>query len=135
MKEPTEPLAEPIEDMRLMEPDCLSAEEMARPSGFKLPLPQKDREIIERRLRRKHLSKFTITEMMLVTTLFCVVMALSSWIPLGLYLLILGLVTAFVLAYNFLTQRNSRLTLLLTATLLGSYLVSIIVVILRLSPA
>ena len=134
MKDPTEPLPEPAEELRLLEPEGPSVEEINRPSGFKLPLPQKDREIIESRLRRRYLSTFSITEMLIVTTLFCLVMALSSWIPLGLYSLVLGLVTVFVLACNFLSQRNSRLTLLLTATLLCSYLVSIVVVILRLSP-
>jgi len=124
VKDPTEPLPEPVEELRLLEPDGPSAEEINRPSGFKLPLPQKDREIIESRLRRKYLSKFTITEMLM-----------SSWIPQGLYLMILGLVTAIVVTYTFLAERNSRLTLLLTATLLGSYLVSIIVMLLRLSPA
>lgn len=122
------------DELRLLAPDGQTPEEVTGDQGdFKLPLSEQEREEVQRRLRLRKLRRFSIAELMVVTTVICVLIAVSTWIPIHVFSLILGLISAIAVAVASMDKLDSRITFLILFTLISSYLVSVIVAVVQIN--
>ena len=119
-------------DIPLQEIDAQTAQEFLTETGrHKLPLPDQDRQEIERRMRKKKHTRLSLFEAMLVVTSICFLLGLSNLIRFEIYTLALG-VTAMLSLFGFFNRLlDARYRTALIAILLISYITSVCWLVLR----
>lgn len=111
------------EEFRLCEPEGQLPHEIAQASNsVKLPLTPQERKWIEDKIRRKHNSRYTILEMLFVTTIVAGFLGLRFWAPVWLLGIGLGTITLTMAIIFFHSGLESRVAKLSLATLLLVYL-------------
>jgi hypothetical protein len=104
--------------------DALSPLEVLQVGAEKisLPLPEQDRIAIENRIQRKRRYRITLLEIILLVSAICVLLAMTNWIPLPIYALVLGCLVVLLLTGMF-NRLPARYRHSLTALLLLFYLI------------
>jgi hypothetical protein len=87
------------DDLLLCEPDGLTPDQVL--TGGKqrpMPLPIQDRKAVRDKLKRKQNSQFSLFEVLISITAFCMLLGMYSWISVDVYILTLGLAALTVLS-------------------------------------
>lgn len=125
-----------IEDeMQLQECDAATINELNWKSSsgqVPLPLPEQDREVMEKRIE-KNAKRFRISilELLLATTFVCSILALTSWISLPVLTLSLGCTAVVFILGLFDRLFDTRQRLGITWILLISYLAAAAISLIR----
>ncbi len=98
MTQPTDEDSD-IAGFRLQAIDAQSPLEVLQDGAEKicLPLPEKDRIAIENRIRRNYRYRISLFELLLPVSVICGLLAMTHWIPLPIYALVLGCLTVVLL--------------------------------------
>ncbi len=102
----------------LAEDDDRHGESSSRP----LPLPDQDRLQIEQTIQWRRLRRYSMRDILTLTTFLAVGLAASTWFPAQVYAAVLGLFAAIAVGYLVLFPSESRLVHIGFVTLLTVYI-------------
>ncbi len=94
-------------------------------------MPEEDHKEIRRRIERRQLTRFSLIEIVILTTIVSIALGISTWAPLWLVGLLLGAATTLFLFSIVRAGLQSRVAKICFGTLLMIYIVVAIIAYLR----
>jgi hypothetical protein len=114
-------------DLQIHEPEGNSRDQMASDLlNHKLPLPDADRDEIQRVFQQRRRRQFSILEIMALVTLVALILSIVTWLPLNVFTGATGVATCIALILALTVWPKSRLVNVVWMTLLVLYLCAVI---------